>query len=342
MAKITDLDDHIGRRLRLRDLRVFFTVVQLGSLAKAAAQLRVSQPAVSQVIAELERCLGARLFDRSPRGVEPTIYGRALLTRGRAAFDELRQGIRDIETLADPTSGEVRIGSAGAMTDIMLPVVIQRFRQQYPRVVIHADDVSVPAPAPDLLGLQDRRYDLILTPWTSALGKDGLASDLKIQTLFEDRMVVAVGIQNPLARRRRIDLADLVEEPWILAPPGSFNYLLVTEVFRSRNLDPPKSSLVTLSVPLRTSLLTNGPYVTAFANWVVTLNPNRDSLKVLPVEFSTRPRRVVMLTLKGRTLSPVVERFIECAHEVAKSMAADPHPSKLRATSTRDPISRTR
>jgi DNA-binding transcriptional LysR family regulator len=153
-------------------------------------------------------------------------------------------------------------------------------------------------------------------------------------------MVVAVGTHNPLARRRRIDLAELVEEPWILAPPSSSHYLHVAEAFRSRNLDPPKASVVTLCVPLRTSLLTNGPYVTAFANWVVTLDPNWDSLKVLPVDFPTRPRPVVVLTLKGRTLSPMVERFIECAHEVAKLIVADPHPS--RATPTHNPTSRKR
>src|SRR3954454_2481563 len=99
MPKIADWDERMGRRLRLRDLRVFFTVMQSGSLAKAAVQLRVSQPAVSQVIADLEHTLGARLFDRSSRGVEPTVYANALLARGRAAFDELRQGIREIEFL---------------------------------------------------------------------------------------------------------------------------------------------------------------------------------------------------------------------------------------------------
>src|ERR1700741_1697315 len=99
MARITDWDSHIGRRLRLRDLHVFFTVVQFGSLAKAAAQLRGSQPAVSQLIADLEHAVGAKLFDRGPRGVSPTIYGQALLARSRVAFDELREGIKDIEFL---------------------------------------------------------------------------------------------------------------------------------------------------------------------------------------------------------------------------------------------------
>src|SRR6201995_3205552 len=110
MAKIVDWDGHIGRRLRLRDLHVFFTVVQHGSLAKAASHLGVSHPAVSQLVAGLERALGIKLLDRSSRGVSPTIYGRAILARGRAAFDELKQGIRDIEFLSDPATGEIKIG----------------------------------------------------------------------------------------------------------------------------------------------------------------------------------------------------------------------------------------
>src|SRR5690349_2853210 len=110
MAKIVDWDRHIGRRLRLRDLHVFFVVVQTGSLAKAAAQLNVSQPAVSQLIADMEHALRAKLFDRSSRGVMLTAYGRVLLKRGRAAFDELKQGISEIEFLSEPESGEVKFG----------------------------------------------------------------------------------------------------------------------------------------------------------------------------------------------------------------------------------------
>ncbi len=95
MAKIVDWDSHIGRRLKLRDLHVFFSVVQLGSMAKAAAHFRVTQPAVSQVIADLEYALGVKLLDRSPRGVEPTVYGRSLLKGGAAAFDDLKQTIKE-------------------------------------------------------------------------------------------------------------------------------------------------------------------------------------------------------------------------------------------------------
>src|SRR5262245_63524812 len=110
MARLVQWEQQIGRRLRLRDLFVYFTVVEYGSMAKAAAKLGVTTPSISEVIAGLEHALGVRLLDRTPKGVVPTPSGEALLARGRAAFDELRQGIRDIEYIADPHAGEVRIG----------------------------------------------------------------------------------------------------------------------------------------------------------------------------------------------------------------------------------------
>src|SRR5262245_14671336 len=92
----------VDRRLKLRELQVLSVVVESGSMVKAAGQLGLSQPAVSAAIANLEEALGVRLLDRGPRGVEPTIYSQALLKRGRIAFDELRQGLRDIDFLLDP------------------------------------------------------------------------------------------------------------------------------------------------------------------------------------------------------------------------------------------------
>src|SRR5215467_15641440 len=138
MPRTIDADAHIGRRLKLRDLHLFFTVMQRGSMAKAAAYLGISQPAVSEVIADLEHTLGVRLFDRHPQGVEPTRYGQALLKRGLAAFDELKQGIRDIEFLSDPTSGEFNIGCNEAVASILTPIIVPFFRK-YPRVVVHMD-----------------------------------------------------------------------------------------------------------------------------------------------------------------------------------------------------------
>ena len=104
------LSDRIGRRMKLQDLHVLMAVVQAGSMGKAAAHLNTSQPAISRSIAELEHTLGVRLLDRHRQGIEPTEYGRALLDGGAAVFDDLRQAVKNIEFLADPAAGEVRIG----------------------------------------------------------------------------------------------------------------------------------------------------------------------------------------------------------------------------------------
>src|ERR1700740_3554368 len=121
MSKIKDLDGFVGRRLRIRDLHVFSAVASTGSMAKAAVQLGVSQPAVSEVVGSLEHALRVRLFDRKPQGVELTLYGRALLDRTRTAFDELKQGVRDIEGLADPAAGEIRVGCPESIATGILP-----------------------------------------------------------------------------------------------------------------------------------------------------------------------------------------------------------------------------
>src|SRR5262245_56031752 len=158
MLRKIDWESQIGRRLKLRDLHVFSTVVQRGSMAKAAQQLGVSTPAVSEVIADLEHALGVRLLDRSAQGTEPTIYGEALLKRSVTVFDELKQSIRDIEFLADPTTGEVRIGCMEAPWFTLLPDVIRRFSQQYPRIQVHTDLIDH---SEAFQALRERRYDCV-------------------------------------------------------------------------------------------------------------------------------------------------------------------------------------
>jgi DNA-binding transcriptional LysR family regulator len=160
MIRITKDESYIGLRIRLRDLHVFATVAQRGSMAKAAADLGTSQPAVSRVIADLEHAVGARLFDRSRQGVELTIYGHALLQRGGVAFDALKQAIRDIEFLGDSKAGRVRIGCEESLAILILPPVVRLFSQRYPGVGLHVDPIYTPTL--ELPGLRSRQHDFIL------------------------------------------------------------------------------------------------------------------------------------------------------------------------------------
>src|SRR5688500_13946990 len=129
--------DRVGRRLKLRDLHILLAVVKSGSMGKAAAELAISQPSISKAIAEVEHAVGLRLLDRGPHGIEPTIYGRALLKCGVAVFDELRQGIKELEFLTDPHAGELRIGCTETLAAGFVSAIIVNFSRQYPRVAFH-------------------------------------------------------------------------------------------------------------------------------------------------------------------------------------------------------------
>src|SRR5215212_825768 len=255
MLRKIDWESQIGRRLRLRDLHVFSTVIERGSMAKAAQQLGVSQPAVSEVISDLEHALGVRLLDRGTRGIEPTIYGHALLKRSVAAFDELKQSIRDIEFLSNPTEGELRIGCTDSLATTVLPQIISRFSQQYPRIGLHFDELGTRATEMLGPGLRERKLDCVLQRIVLPLPEGHLSDDINAEVLFDDELIIAVGSNAHWASRPQIDLAELVEEPWILPPSRTWYHEFVTRLFRARGLEMPKPSVITHSIALRTRLL---------------------------------------------------------------------------------------
>lgn len=252
--------------------------------------------------------LSARLLDRSSRGVLPTLYGRALLKRSMAAFDELRQGMGEIEELADPSAGELRIGCPESVAAAMLSPVIKEFTDRYPRVTLHVDQVT--SPGLELPQLRARKVDLALVRIVKPVDEDQYADDLVVEPLYEDQPVIAVGQHSPLARRRKISLADLVNERWILTPPATWTRNVVEEAFRAEGLKPPKVSVVTYSVHIRANLLASGRFVAVFPRSVVQLYSERFALKVLPLTLPPRPAPIVLATLKDRSLSPVAEKFI--------------------------------
>jgi DNA-binding transcriptional LysR family regulator len=288
-------EDRIGRRVKFRDLHIALTVAQSGSMLKAAKALAISQPVVSKVIADLEQVLGVRLFDRSRKGVEPTASGRALINRGRAAFDELKQGVKEIEFLNDPTTGELRIGSSQPLADI-----------------VTGDALSI------CEDLRERRVELGLTRMP---GLDSEKDDMEQEVLFEEPLVVVAGIKNHWARRRKIKLAELVNEPWTWPSPGSIVDLLVVAAFRARGLEAPRATVYADSFNMRTKLAATGPFLAVVHASILKFPAKDPSIKLLPVELPTTTHgQIGIMTLKNRTLSPLAQLFIECAREVVKPL----------------------
>jgi DNA-binding transcriptional LysR family regulator len=301
-----DCEYEIGRRIRLRDLHIFLTVSQRGSMAQAAAQLGVSQPAVSGVIAELERTLGVPLFERSTRGVKPTMFARAMLDRSVAAFDELKQGIRTLENLADPTAGELWIGCIESVSALVLPPIIQKFMQEYPRAVVHV--LRLTSATPNFRDLSERNLDIALGRMVREPAKE---AELSYEPFSDDRLVVAAGAHSRWARRRKVDLAELADEPWVLSAPECWTHTAVTAAFDERRLKMPRVALMTQSIQLRMRLIATGPYLSVFPHSIRSIPDYQRSIHILPIDLPAFPTPFAIITLKNRKLNPVAQSFIE-------------------------------
>ena len=227
--------ERIGRRIKLRDLHVLHTVVQAGSMTKAAHDMAISVPVVSKAIADLEHAVGVQLLDRNP----------------------LR---RD---------------------------------------------------------LNERRVDLLIVRRFGPFAEE----QLSFETLYENPYVVAAGINNPWVRRRRIGLADLVGELWALPPPDSAVGSVAVEAFRASGLEVPHATVVAFAHEMRINLLRTGRYLTILPQSVLRVPDRHPFLSELNVKLPIVTGPIGILTLKRRTLSPVVQLFIDCAHEVAEPLA---------------------
>src|SRR5215207_5904787 len=227
MDREWDVSERVLQRLRLQDVRILMAVVHAGSMSKAAQSLNTTQPAISRSIAELEHTLGIRLLDRSRRGVEPTKYGRALLDGGAAVFDELRQAIKNIQFLSDPTLGEIRIGGNEAIIAGLLAAVYGRLRRRYPGIAIHVTQAAVVSQ--QYRELRNRNVDFILGRIS-----EPIEEDIAAEVLFYDRTFVVAAPQSKWSRHRKIELTELAEEAWGLPPAGTLIASLVADAFRAK------------------------------------------------------------------------------------------------------------
>jgi DNA-binding transcriptional LysR family regulator len=306
--------EHVARRVKLRQLDIFVAVARRGSMVKAAEDLSISQPVVSKAVAELETTLGVQLFDRSNQGVEPTIYGQALLKQSVGVFDELRTGIRQIDFLVDPTAGELRIGTSESIAAGLLSAIVDPLTRQHPGIVLDVTQA-------DTVTLQDRdlrgrTIDLIIGRFPAA----GVASDLQTERLFNERPFVVAADGNRWLGRRKIELADLVAEPWCLPQSQTLPGKLVYELFRAHGLAVPQKTVAALSIHLQLALLATGRFLAIFPSNILHFSAKRLSLKALPVNLMDQSWPVGIITLKNRTLNPVATLFIEQARKVTKGL----------------------
>lgn len=311
-----DWADRIGRRIRLRDLHVLMAVAECGSMSKASARLAISHPVVSKTVSDLEHSLGVRLFDRHAQGVELTTYGKALLSCGANVFDEMRQGLKQIEFLVNPDAGDLRIGCPEIELAGICPAIVEQFLEKYPRIrlqINHANTSML-----QFHELRSRNVDLLIGRARPAILED----DLEFENLLDDRLVAVAGRGSPWVGSAKLELAELIDEPWVLPPYDSVPGPFIIEIFRANSLLPPRATVATLSAQLTITLIATGKFLGLLPHGVVHSTGVQAGLTTLPVSIPEHRIAVDIITIRNRTLSPQAKLFIACAREVAKTVVA--------------------
>jgi DNA-binding transcriptional LysR family regulator len=309
-------DERIGRRLKLRDLYVLKMVAQTGSMGRAASRLAVSQPAVSKAITDLEHVLGVRLLDRSQEGVEPTPHGAALLKWSAVVFDDLRQGIEEMDFLADPGAGTVRVGTAEGMPAALVSAVIDRSLRHYPRLTF----TVIQAATNDLQyrDLRERNVDLVFGRLTPPIADN----DLNAEVLFDDPFFPVAGVNSKWVKKRRIELAELIDELWCL-PNDNLFLPLIAKAFGSKGLEMPRRIISTNSIQLYYAMAATGRVLSLASSARLRLAGKELGVKVLPVDLRILTYPIGLVTLKKRSISPAAQLFIDGARQVTKRFSSE-------------------
>ena len=302
-----------------RDIEYFAVVAQHGHLGRAAEALGLGQPALSMSLRRLEKSAQAKLVKRTPKGVELTAVGAALLShvsKLRLARDDLA---REVADLAQGRAGHLRIGASPSNADVCLPEACSTLLMEAPKVTLNVcvldNDALLPA-------LRKGELDIALTH-TRQLAQP----DLTLERFREDEFIVYCASSHRLARRKSVTLDDLAQERWSAATSatGAFGpLLLLRQAFEERGLPAPRITLVSDLVMFRLRAVAGSDLLGVAVKGNVHAAANRLGLKILPVRGLNWVRPVAVAYRKDAYLSPAARRFIEILKAAARGISRAP------------------
>lgn len=298
----------------LRDIEYFAVIAEHGHLGRAAEALGLGQPALSISLRRLERAADAKLVKRTPKGVELTAVGSALLAhvrRLRLARDDLA---REIADLAHARAGDLRIGASPANAETLLPQVCSALFEQAPKVtltvMVQDNDALLPA-------LRKGELDFVVIH-----ARQPPPPEIEQVPLRDDEFVVYCSVRHRLAKRRSLMLADLVEESWASTPAGAVSWLQRT--FGESGLPPPRLMLISDSVALRLRTVASSRLLGIASKQVVQPAASQLGLVILPVIEPAWTRPIAVAYRKDAYLSPAAKHFIEILKAAATTPSREP------------------
>jgi DNA-binding transcriptional LysR family regulator len=309
---MAQLDWYIRANLKPRHLQLLVAVDDLRHLGRVAAAQHVSQPAVSLALAELEKGLGFKLFERTPRGVVPNSYGECLIRHARVVLGALAQARDELHALQTGAAGKVSIGALPAVTPGLIPQALLLLKRQSPltRVVLQEGPMDTLLPE-----LRRGTLDMVV----GRLVPSDLSGDLAEETLDAGAVVLVVARQHPLARKKKLKWADLSDYPWVLPPVGSLQREPLENALQQNGCSLPADSIETLSLHVLTAYLQSARAIGSLSRVAAHHYIKTGVLTQLPLPLPDPQRPIGAMWSRHKPVSPAVQAFTECLRQAAKT-----------------------
>jgi DNA-binding transcriptional LysR family regulator len=300
---------------QLRDVEYFAAIAEHGQVQRAAEALGLSQPALSKSLRRLEQSMKTKLLKRTPKGVELTSVGSALLARVRKLRLSLDDVTREIADLSEGRAGHLRIGTAAGPALHLVPTACAALLKEAPKVTlkITASDTNAM-----LTGLRNGELDIAVT-----LIQGPRHEDLVEEHTHDDIFVIYASANHRLAKRKQLTLADLVQERWAVAAVNSPSERVLSQALGNSGLPPPNIAIETTAVPIRHHLVAATDLLALGTVPTVRYAAARFGIVELRVKDFAATRRGGVFYRKDAYLSPAAKRFIEILKATAKEIAAE-------------------
>jgi len=324
---MTQFDATLRSTFRPRSLQLLVALDDFRQLGKVAASAHVTQPAISRALAQLERGLGLKLFERTARGVHPTIYGECLIRHARTMLSGLAQARDELQGLMSGSSGTLRVGVFATAALALLPRALALLKRRHPGMMVMVREGTMETMLPELwLG----NLDLIV----GRLPDSRMAQGLHEKTLMEEGVVLVAGRHHPLARRRRLRWSDLREFPWVLPPVNTLLREPLERAFERHGMPLPTNRIETLSVHVMRAYLHYTDAIAVIAEHVSRYYESLGLLAILPLELPRLARPVGAIWSRQRPLAPATQVLIQFLEEAARAetQPSEPLPVRDRVT----------
>ncbi len=296
----------LSRHLTTRQMRMLLAIAEHRSVVKASRELNVAQPALSRSLSDLEGVLNLKLFNRSPQGMAPTVFGEALIRRLKAIIGELHDADEELGALRAGTYGHVSIGCIPLLPAGILPHLLSGVVRTRPGLTVRVTDGGG---IESLLNqLRDRKLDMVLCIRPKTSEQD---DDFVFEPLFNDTMLLVAGRNHPATRARNPSLRNIDLDPVVLPNQGSVYRRCIDETFLRLNRPAPTAAIEANSPMLRLGLAENSGMATFIQASVWSDKGSRYRIKVIPIKESIEYGAIGYMVLRKWQTTPAAAALIE-------------------------------